>query len=177
MWNKFGLAIGILFLLISQSCNALPGEKSSSVTQSPSTTESLESPTMAANQNWVIFTKDQSEEMRIESWLVESDEFWTPSIDDIVTLEEKLTEYLMQNSKQFYRQPPVWQRLDEYQSQYIGLERGGRQIIYGNYFCSSGSKDWRRNIVEVIDGGDCYFQVEYDVENGLFINLRVNGEA
>ena len=71
----------------------------------------------------------------------------------------------------------MWERLDEYQRQYIGLERGGKEIIYGNFFCDNGGVDWRQKFLFMIDGGECYFQVEYDVESGLFIKLRINGEA
>jgi hypothetical protein len=132
-----------------------------------------ESPTPVTNQSWVIVTKEQAEE--IASWLGGSSGFWTPSVDDIIKLEEKIAEYLSQNPSQFYSQPPVWERLDEYQCQYIGLERGGRRIIYGNYFCENGGINWHQKLVIVEDGGDCYFQVEYDVERDLFIKLLVNG--
>ena len=115
--------------------------------------------------------------MNIGSWLAESDGLWTPSVDDILKLEEILPEYLSQNSSQFYRQPPVWQRLDEYQRQYIGLERGEKQIIYGNYFCNNSGVDWQQNLVLVEDGGECFFHVEFDVDSGEFIKLRVNGES
>jgi hypothetical protein len=37
--------------------------------------------------------------------------------------------------------------------------------------------DWRQNVISVEDGGECYFQVEYDLESGTFIWLMVNGEA
>jgi len=172
-----GLAIGILLLIGLTSCNVLPGEKPPIDTPPAATAESRESPTAMENRNWVIITKERAVELGIASWLLESDGFWTPSVDDIEKLEGEITEYLSQNPDEFYRQPPVWQRFDEYQRQYIGLERGGRQIIYGNYFCNSGSVNWRQDLVVVEDGGDCFFQVEYDVESGLFIKLLVNGES
>jgi len=153
--------VGIALLISLVSCSTLP----------------LESPTVEANQHWVIVTRKQAEEMNIGSWLAESDGLWTPSVDDILKLEEILPEYLSQNSSQFYRQPPVWQRLDEYQRQYIGLERGEKQIIYGNYFCNNSGVDWQQNLVLVEDGGECFFHVEFDVDSGEFIKLRVNGES
>lgn len=161
LWKKLNLAMGILLLISLVSCSDPP----------------LESPTLEVDQNWVIVTREQAEGMGVASWLVGSGNFWTPSVDDILKLEEKIAEYLSQNSNQFYRQPTVWERLDEYQRQFIGLERGGRQIIYGNFFCNNIGMDWRKILVIVDDGGDCYFQVEYDVESGLFIKLMVNGEA
>jgi hypothetical protein len=156
------------------ACSILSGEKTPVDNHQ---VEPLQRPPVMDDQNWVIFTEEQAEEMELASWLVDSDGFWTPSVDDILNLEEKIVEYLSQNSSYFYRQPPVWERLHEYQRQYIGLERGGRKIIYGNYFCNSGGVDWRQKLVIMIDGGECFFQVEYDVESGFFIKLLVNGEA
>jgi len=172
--DTFKLTIGILLLINLAACDALSGDKPPVDTP---LTATAENPTVVANQNWMIVTKERAAEMGIASWLVESDGFWMPSGDDIIKLEEKIGEYLSQNSGQFYRQPPVWERLDEYQRQYIGLERGDRQIIYGNYFCDSGRVDWLQELVIVEDGGDCFFQVEYDVESEMFIKLLVNGEA
>ena len=172
MRDTFKIVIGVLLLIYLAACDALPGDKPP--VDIP-LTDTTESPTVVANQNWVVITKERAEEMRVASWLVESDGFWTPSVDDTVKFEEKIAEYLSQNPSQFYSQPPVWERLDEYQRQYIGLERGGRQIIYGNYFCNSGRVDWLQELVIVEDGGDCFFQVEYDVESEVFIKLLVNG--
>ncbi len=151
--KKMIIVLGIFLSIALGSCNNLTEE----------------------NQDWVIVTKKQSEETGMASWLVNRDGFWTPSPDDILKLEETLVAYLSKKSSYFYQQPPVWERLDEYQRQYVGLERDGKQIIYGNFFCDSMSLDWQKTFVVVIDGGDCYFQVEYDVEGGLFIMLAVNG--
>jgi len=82
--NKLNLAMGILLLIFLVSCSTLP----------------LESPTVEVNQNWVIVTKEQAEE--IASWLGGSGGFWTPSADDIFKLEERLAEYLSQNSSYFF---------------------------------------------------------------------------
>ena len=92
-------------------------------------------------------------------------------------IEGGLAEYLRQNSNGFNRQPPVWEQLDNYQHQYIGYEKNGKRIIYGNYFCDNLGKDWKQEIVMVLDGGDCFFKVEYDVDSGEFVRLRVYGEA
>ena len=118
------LAMGVLLLISLLSCSNLP----------------------EANQNWVIITRKQPERILIDSRLKESDGFWTPSANDIYKLEEGIAEYLNQNSRNFTSQPPAWERLDEYQRQYIGLERGGKQIIYGNYFCEE-DDNWRKEFV------------------------------
>ena len=172
MRDTFKLVIGMLLLINLAACNTLPRDKPP-VDIPLTATE--ESPTAVANQSWMIVTEEYAEEKGIASWLAEGDGYWTPSEDDILKLEEKIGEYLSQNPSQFYRQPPVWERLDEYQRQYIGIERGDKQIIYGNYFCDSGRVNWREELVIVEDGGDCFFQIEYDVESEVFIKLLVNG--
>jgi len=177
LWNKLRLAIGILLLINLVACNALPHDKSPVDIPSTAMGKTLESPTAMVNQNWVIIAEERAVETGIASWLAESGNFWTPSVDDILKLEEKIAEYLSQNSNQFYRQPTVWERLDEFQRQYLGLEGEGRQIIYGNYFCDNMGHNWRQELEIVEDDGECFFQVEYDVESALFIKLRVNGES
>lgn len=172
--NKYRLILSTLLLMNMIACSILSGEKPP--VDNPQIEPLQRSPVMD-DQNWMIFTEEQAEEMELASWLVDSDGFWTPSVGDILNLEEKIAEYLSQNSSEFYRQPPVWERLHEYRRQYIGFEHGGRQIIYGNYFCNNGGINWQQELVIVIDGGECFFQIEYDVESELFIKLLVNGEA
>jgi hypothetical protein len=172
--NKYRLILSALLLINMIACSILSGEKP--LADNPQIEPLQRSPVMD-DQNWVVFTEEQAEEMELASWLLDSDGFWTPSVDDIQNIEEKIVEYLNQNSSEFHRQPPVWERLYEYRRQYIGVERGSRKIIYGNYFCNSGGVNWQQEFVIVIDGGECFFQIEYDVESELFIKLLVNGEA
>jgi hypothetical protein len=140
----------------------------------PDKKDTQEKPTGEVNQQWVILTKKQVKELND---LIGFSASWSPSTDDIFKLEVGLAEYLEQNSSFFYHQPPVWERLDEYQRQYIGIEREGKRIIYGNFFCDNLGWDWASKLVFVLDGGECYFQIEYDVEDSVFIKLRVNGES
>lgn len=173
------LAAVVVFLVGLAACTTSPIGPSPSGIPATATAMGVGSSTATATaeQNWVIFPEGEAKTTQIASWLGGVGGFWTPSEEDVLRVEGALAEYLRQNSNLFYRQPPVWERLDAYQRQYFGLERGGRRIIYGNYFCTSGSKNWRRELVIVLDGGDCYFQVEYDVDIESFTSLWVNGEA
>lgn len=175
--DKIVLGIIVLLLIMAVSCTSSRYEISS-VRNQPTAAELIrESKKTVENRNWLVFDKKFAEEMGIASWLVEAGDFWTPSEDEIMKLEDRLAGYLSQNAVQFYRQPPVWERLDEYQRQYIGFERGGKKLIYGNFFCNNLGIDWRQGLVIVQDGGECYFQVEYDAESGMFTMLLVNGES
>lgn len=176
---SFGRIMGCLLLILLSACS-LPTVGATPNGEGHTTTiPVVESPSaaLAGDQNWVVFDEGQAEEMGMASWLVQSDGFWTPSNEDVLNLEAGIDAYLRQNSGAFYREPPVWERLDEYRRQYFGFKIGGKRFIYGNYFCNDVRMDWRGDFVMVLDGGDCYFQVEYDVEEGSFIQLMVNGES
>jgi hypothetical protein len=70
--------------------------------------------------------------------------------------------------------PRGWQR------QYVGIVRGGRRFIYGNFFPRRSDEggpmpDWRTTPVQVCDGGPVFFGAEYDVGSRRFTHLAFNG--
>lgn len=135
---------------------------------------------VTASKSWVIFPEGRAEEMGLGSWVASAADFggyWTPSEEDVLKLEGQLAAFLSQNSTAFQRQPPVWEQLENYKRQYAGVTIQGRRVIYGNFFCSEDGMDWKEDWVFVLDGGDCYFQLQFDVESGTFSKLTVNGEA
>jgi hypothetical protein len=138
------------------------------------------SPQPIQGEKWVIFSAEQAREQGLGEWLVangQTPEYWTPSENDVLALEDELSAYLQNNPDRFYEGTPVWKRLDEYDRQYIGMMLDGKKIIYANYFCDSIETDWRKDFVFVMDGGDCFFQFKYDVDSAEFFDLQVNGVA
>ena len=134
----------------------------------------------SANPLWAIFTEERAEQMGIGSWVGSDPEFggyWTPTEADIQSLEGKLDSFLRASAESFNHQSPVGEQLSDYKRQYVGVIINDKRVIYGNFFCTETGVDWREEWVFVMDGGDCFFQLEFDVENGTFIDLRVNGEA
>ena len=132
-------------------------------------------------EHWVIFSAQQAEESGIGSWFAQGNEpieYWTPTEENILALEDALGSYLQENPDRFRNlEIPVWERLDEYNRQYIGLVLDGEQIIYANYFCTDLETDWKKDFVIVMDGGECFFQVKYNVKSAEFFDLQVNGDA
>lgn len=132
-------------------------------------------------EHWVIFSAEQSSEWKIGSWFTQNSEdmeYWTPTEENVLAVEKELASYLQENPDQFYETgTPVWEKLDEYNRQYIGIILDGKQIIYANYFCDSVETNWRKDFVFVMDGGDCFFQFKYDVETAEFFDLQINGVA
>lgn len=134
----------------------------------------------ASTDMWAVIPERRAEEMGLGTWLssgAEIEGYWTPTEEDILLLEENLPSFLQENSTSFRREPPVWEQLDNYKRQYAGLVIHDSKIIYGNFFCSDPGMDWKKEWMFVIDGGDCFFQLQFDIASGAFSGLMVNGDA
>jgi hypothetical protein len=134
----------------------------------------------AEGKNWVAFSADKAQADQMLDWLFPvKAEYWSPAKADIHKIESGLPAYLQENKSAFYMtDAPVWDQLDEYKSQYVGVVLEGRKIIYASYLCRIGEDtNWKENFIFVADGGACYFQFKFDTSTGEFFDLLVNGEA
>lgn len=134
-------------------------------------------PPAQRSSNGVIFTVEQTEEYR--TWLdTQVEDVWLPTDADVAALEAALPSFLRTAEHPWLRpDPPIWERLPDYQRQYLGIIENGEQVIHANFFCDTLGIDWQEEYVLVEDGGDCFFRVKYQVERGEFYDFDVNGEA
>jgi hypothetical protein len=100
-------------------------------------------------------------------------EFWNPTKDDVLKAEEQIETYLKTDAKLY---PNIWRKLPNYKRQYLGIIVNGHKRIFCNFFCFN-DEPLTDKPVFWKDGGDCYFQIEYDLNDAKCYNLRVNGEA
>lgn len=101
--------------------------------------------------------------------------YWTPAEADVLALEAGLVAFLQEAAPE--ASPDLWRKQPTYKRQYAGLLRDGRRLIYASFFCDTHGEAWRREPLFVLDGGDCFFQLTFDVERGTYGDLTVNGEA
>ncbi|MFD2247769.1 hypothetical protein [Pontibacter ruber] len=66
-----------------------------------------------------------------------------------------------------------------YARQYIpAINSDGQKLIYINAFCTLQGHDyWKDGLVEVMDGGDCYFQLIINLTTKEVVEFSVNGVA
>lgn len=106
-----------------------------------------------------------------------NDGAWAPDAQMISALETHLPAYLSQNQNKFNAtKPSIVERLAQYKFQYWGEIQNNKRIIIVNAFCAN-FDDWKTQRVFVLDGGDCFFNLKYDIDAGTFFDLQVNGEA
>lgn len=155
----------LLILSLVTSCN-----RNSDGARPPTTSASPSAPGMVETGQGVIFTADQ---IAASEYWPNNNHAWTPSEADVMALEEQLTGYLQDGH------PALLQKLESYTRQYWGtITPDGSRAVYANFFCDAGRLDqWRTDLVMVLDGGDCYFQTLYDIEDNVFVWLAINGES
>jgi len=147
-------------------------------TATPTPTPAVETNQLITTNNFegVIFTAASTEQMRLDIVIGEKTEgYWTPGRDDVLVFEQRLEPYLQQAAPQTY--PGPLRELNVYQRQYVGILVDEQRVIFANFFCNAYDTDWQREIVFVLDGGSCYFEVKYDVETDEFYDLSIHGEA
>jgi hypothetical protein len=101
-----------------------------------------------------------------------------PTDKEVLALEGQLVAYLIQQRDAFDSlQAPIEERLPTYRRQCWGVLENNKRLIVANFFCDASHTEWTEQVVTVLDGGDCYIRVRFDLEAGTFSDLVVNGSA
>jgi hypothetical protein len=118
-------------------------------------------------------------------------EKWNPTTEDLEVVQEVLDNAIQQNEFNFLKSP-VKKSIQDYYRQYVPyLNEKGVRIIEINAFCKipeipplseSKSKewtkmDWKKEYIEVTDGGNCYWQVKINVDKKEYTGLMRNSKA
>jgi hypothetical protein len=110
-----------------------------------------------------------------EDWnfMFRGTQFWSPTEAQVLRAEKELERFLKE--KRPARSPELWTKLPRYKRQYLGIVVNGQKRIFANFYCTEERLACKPVIYE--DGGDCFFQAEYDVESEKITKLEINGEA
>ncbi len=130
----------------------------------------------------VVFSENRASEF---SFLFDraSTEFWEPSINDVSRAEKCIRQHLVSvqqdpNDYQKEHAAFILENLGEYRRQYVGIVVDGEKRIWCNaFFFDDSFPDWERDPVYVLDGGNQFWQIEYDLLKDKCVNFYVHGEA
>jgi len=68
--------------------------------------------------------------------------------------------------------------LSKYKRQYIAVTNiKGEKEVWVNCFCGTWDRDWKKNLIFVLDGGNCYFNLKINLTTGKYYEFMVNGHA
>lgn len=102
---------------------------------------------------------------------------WQPTDDDVDALEAILPGALAKLPQA--RVIDFSNLLVRWRRQYVGIVRGGRRFIYGNFFPAEDGDEferggWRKEKFLMCDGGANYFGVEFDTSTRRLTRLDFN---
>lgn len=68
--------------------------------------------------------------------------------------------------------------LKRYKRQYVAVtNNNGEKEVWVNCFCKTRNIDWKKELIQVDDGGNCYFSLKINLTTGKYYDLSVNGDA
>lgn len=128
--------------------------------------------------NYWLFKNASPSELN-HSDLIQIEQILTNCIDEYnpgqkQEFEELSTKYPDQN----FRISDFIIELKEYKRQYVPvINENGEKEIWVNCFCGAMNMDWKKAMVLVNDGGNCYFQMRINLTKGSYFDFMVNGYA
>jgi hypothetical protein len=157
----------------SQASAALSMDTASAAvaTAAPSTTAMIKT---AEYQGVVLPVKEVNQAGLTLGGEMKLDGVWLPSASDVAAFESGLVAHMTKAVSAEHKDLPA--RLKGYKRQWFGVTAAGKKLVYANFFCDA-EPGWEQYAVMVDDGGDCYFQLFYDVTSRQYLNLMINGQA
>ncbi len=68
--------------------------------------------------------------------------------------------------------------LSKYRRQYVAVTNNkGEKVVWINCFCVAHGIKWKKEVIFVLDGGNCYFNLKINLAKRECYELMVNGEA
>ena len=120
---------------------------------------------------------------------------WNPSKKNIHTVRSAIEKSIEDDQFSMLKDPVRDYFYDYYYFQYLPYQNeSGEKFIAINAFCKQHFEDqlalleidgemvdlnlnWTENLIEVFDGGWCYWQMKVNLDTGEYFDLRFNGEA
>lgn len=169
---------GIVSAVICLACLAGPGCRQATLSDAVAIGE---------HQNWVVL-RDATE----------LNSTWIPAEAQIPGLMRGARVYLLQTLNRTSHDRPqdeiqqikseflrreiqeILSAWDHYVCQAVGHSKQGRKLIHLSFLLPAAFEpglDWRKEVVQVEDGGMTFWQIDYDPEDQRFLNFHPSGHG
>lgn len=138
-------------------------------TSSPSTqkNEGIASEEYPLSSNSIVFSEEQG---FIAGLAVEPERF-KPTEKEVTEIEKTIEDFLKSHKN---RTRP----LEEYKVQFLGfISEKQERIVWANFFCDEFGGNWKKDLILVKDGGNCFFNLKVNSDTKEVLDFYVNGEA
>lgn len=115
-------------------------------------------------------------------------EKWTPSAEQVQKTLKAVRHYidaveLFDTSREYQQLQYIKEHFQNYTVQLVGYEFEGKKKIWCNFIHISfldteeERERWSKNVIMVMDGGQDFWQLEFEPATGEISNFYINGEA
>ncbi len=172
----------ILLLILISSCDQkskMPANKIADKTKEEFKLEKADYAILKYSSEYHWIFKDAQPTELTQAELITTEKILKDAI-------EKNNEVQKKNLKKHNEEHPEYQLtetgyeldLPQFQRQYLPvINKNGEKIIWLNFFCSHKAPVSDKNIVMVLDGGNCYFNIKINLTDKTYFELRINGYA
>ncbi|HWY34363.1 MAG TPA: hypothetical protein VNX68_06930 [Nitrosopumilaceae archaeon] len=96
---------------------------------------------------------------------------------EIDTVFSLLKRAIVVHNRTIHNKFYVVRDLEEYKFQFVPIVNvKGEKIVWINAFCGTfGANNWKKDIVLVMDGGNCYFQAKINLTTKSVFEIGTNG--
>ena len=120
----------------------------------------------------LIFSTVHADE---NEWYLYKTGEWTPSAKTLSIIKKNLKAFVEPIAISQMQPISNW---SEYIFQYFGTVQDGERVVEIHAFCSiENPNKLNQELIMVLDGGSCYFQLLYNPSSKQFTDLQINGEA
>jgi hypothetical protein len=134
---------------------------------------------MAENANWAILTKAELADDVNADLIPPFQGVWQPSQSDVRLAIHAARRYLEKEQAK-----EILAKWDKYVCQAVGHTRNGKRLIHLNFFprdeflgTGEDPMTWRHHYVVVDDGGNDFWQIDYDCDANVCLDFEANGYA
>ncbi|MBB5061496.1 hypothetical protein HDF16_006232 [Granulicella aggregans] len=106
-----------------------------------------------------------------------TDNAWQPTATQIESAESHLSQIIGLHT-QWPGDTRIIENPGGYYRQYVPVQLDGKELLFVNAFCARGlTAEWRSQLVDVSDGGECYWKATFDPVTERYSNLVINGKG
>ncbi|WP_340064426.1 hypothetical protein [Ascidiimonas aurantiaca] len=167
-------ALIFIFLITISSCNETKN------TQSKFDLPESDFVILPFNKDWYWIFKNVKSTELTQYELIEIEKILNIAVQEN---NERQRKYLQKHNQEYPKN--TWTEtgfeleLKDKKRQYVPvINEKGEKEIWINFFCNDWeSDDWKKDLMIVHDGGNCYFNIKVNLTNKTYSELRINGYA
>lgn len=110
----------------------------------------------------------------LAAWIAVAGGTWLPDDAQLAAAQAGLEAQVRRAAAEQHLPLADW---SSYTFQYQGQTQAGQRIIFINAFCVPAPADAPRRLLQVFDGGSCYFRTGYVPSEKRYLPVVFNGEG